>query len=47
MQKWNKPLLPCTVSLLFSAFWWAREKYFSDVFRSYMSGNKSLTCENG
>ena len=40
------PLLPCTAFLLLSAFQRGRE-FFSDVFRSYMSGNKPLTCGDG
>ena len=44
--KWNKPLLLCTALILLSAFQRGRE-FFSDVFRSYMSGNKPLTCDDG
>ena len=40
------PLLPCTALLLLSAFQRGRE-FFSDVFRSYTSGNKPLTCGDG
>lgn len=44
--KWNRPLLLCTARLLLPAFWRARGNFFSDVFRSYMSGNKPLNCGN-
>ncbi len=44
--KWNKPLLLCTALLLLPAFQRGCE-FFSDVFRSYMSGNKPLTCGDG
>lgn len=44
--KWNKPLLLCTALLLLSAFWRACGNFISDVFRSYMSGNKPLNCGN-
>lgn len=45
--KWNKPLLLCTALLLLPAFWRACGNFFSGDFRSYMSGNKPLTCGNG